>query len=293
MGHRRRLIVMLLAACAIAAPAAAQNRVELTLLLEMRTLQNSVQQLTEAINAVAEHLKRTDSLLEGQANALLKGFADQKVLINELSQAQRTLGEREGEVSVRVLQLNQEMKAIREGLAMQQTLLNQILAQLPQPAAATAAGAEPTAPPAAQPPPKTGADIPPSPGEYYSAAFNYFYKGQFDSAVDTLTDAIKRYPDSPEAARAQLTIGDAYQAMGGHDAEALAAYQLVIKNYKDPEVLPDAYLKQGDTLERLGQKDSARKSYEDVRKLFPNSSAAIFAQAALKRLGYIKLTSCN
>jgi tol-pal system protein YbgF len=286
-----RLIVLALAACATAAPAAAQNRVESQLFLEIRTLQNQVQQLTAAINGIAEHLKQTDAQLGTQANALLKGFADQKVLIDALAVAQRTSNEREGEVSVRVLQLNQEMKAIREGLEMQQTLLNQILAQLPQAAGAApagAAGAEPAAPPAAQTPPRTGGDIPPSPSEYYSAAFNYFYKGQFDSAVETLTDAIKRFPDSPEAARAQLTIGDAYQAMGGHDEDALAAYGLVIKNYKDPEVLPDAYLKQGDTFVRLGQKESARKSYEDVRKLFPTSSAAIFAQAALKRMGIIK-----
>jgi len=285
MGHAPRLTVVLLAACAFAAPAAAQNRVEQQLFLEMRTLQNQVQQLAAAVNAVAEHLKRTDGQLDSQANTILKGFADQKVLIDALSLAQRTLSEREGEVSVRVVQLNQEMKAIREGLAMQQTLLNQILAQLPQPAAAAT---DPAAPAGAQPPPKTGTDIPPSPGEYYSAAFNYFYKGQFDSAVEALSAAITKYPESPEAARAQLTIGDAYQAMGGHDKDALGAYQLVIKNYKDPEVLPDAYLKQGDTFERLGQKESARKSYEDVRKLFPTSSAAVFAQAALKKLGFIK-----
>ncbi len=79
--------------------------------------------------------------------------------------------------------------------------------------------------------------------------------------------------------------------MGGHDAEALAAYALVIKTYTDPDVLPDAYLKQGDANERLGRKEAARKSYEEVRKDYPNSSAAIFALAALKRLGYIKVTS--
>jgi tol-pal system protein YbgF len=285
MRHRSLPILLLLAACAVATPAAAQNRVEQQLFLEIRTLQNKVDQLTLAVNAIADNLKRTDTALGEQANALLKGFADQKARIDALEAAQRTLNGQQSETSVRVLQLTQEMKAIREGLAMQQTLLNQILALLPQPAATPT---DPNAPAGAPPPARTAPGIPPSPGEYYNTAFGYFFAGNFDSAIESLTDAIKRFPDSPEAARAQLTIGEAYQSMGGHDADALAAYGLVIKNYKDPEVLPDAYLKQGDAYERLGQKESARKSYEDVRKLYPNSSAAIFALAALKRLGYIK-----
>jgi TolA-binding protein len=294
MKHHRFLIATALAACAIAAPAAAQNRVEQQLFLEIRTLQGQVQQLTAAINAVAEHLKRTDGQLDSQAAALLKGFADQKGLIDALAATQRTLGEREGETSVRVLQLAQEMKAIRDGLSMQQTLLNQILAQLPQAtaAAAAAAGGEPATPPGTQttptPSPKPAPGIPPSPGEYYKTAFGYFFAGQYDSAVEALSDAIKRFPDFPDAARAQMTIGDAYTAMGGHDQEALAAYVLVVKNCTDPEVCPDAYLKQGDTYDRLRQKEAAIKSYEEVRKLYPNSSAAIFALAALKRLGAIK-----
>ena len=276
-----------------AAPAAAQNKVETALFLEIRTLQSQVAQLTAAVNAINEHLNKTDAKIEAQANATTKGLADQKVLIDGIATTQRTLSEVQNEGSVRLLQLNQEMKAIREGLGLQQTLLNQILAQLPQPGAAAAA-TDPNAPPPSGPPSTTrqAAGLPPSPGEYYSAAFNRFYAAttpdMFSDAVEFLSDAIRRFPDSPEAARAQFMIGDAYLAMGGHDKDALAAYALVIKNYTDAEVLPDAYLKQGDANERLGQKEAARKSYEDVRTKFPNSAAKIFAETALRRLGYIK-----
>jgi TolA-binding protein len=292
MRLRATLFLCCAALVAVAAPAAAQNRVEMQLFLELRTLQSQVQQLTAAVNAVNEHLTKTDAKVDTQANALTKGLADQKVLVDAIASSQRSLSELQNESSVRLLQLNQEMKAIREGLALQQTLLNQILAQLPQGGTAPA-GTDPAAPPLpAGQSPRPAGNIPPSPGEYYKAAFGYFYsatsKEMFAEAIEFLTDAIKRFPDSPEAARAQFAIGDANLAMGGHDADALAAYALVIKNYKDPEVLPDAYLKQGDANERLGQKDAARKSYEEVRAQFPNSSAAIFATAALKRLGYIK-----
>jgi tol-pal system protein YbgF len=289
MTHRATFLIAGALALMAAAPALAQNRVEQQLFLELRTLQSQVQQLTAAINAVNERITKTDAKLDAQASATTKGFADQKVLIDSMSGTQRSMSELQNEGSVRLLQLNQEMKAIREGLGMQQSLLNQILAQLPQPGAATQP-VDPNAPTTPLTPPSTikPGGIPPSPGEYYSKAFDYFYKGMFAEAIEFLSDAIKRFPDSPEAARAQFVIGDANLAMGGKDAEALAAYAAVIKNYKDPEVLPDAYLKQGDAYERLGQKENARKSYEEVRAKFPNSSSAIFATAALKRMGIIK-----
>jgi TolA-binding protein len=289
----KRTVVFLLSATALLllapATALAQNNVERQLFLEIRTLQAQVQQLTAAINAVNEHLGKTDTKVEAQASAMTKGFADQKILIDGIAGSQRTLTELQNGDSVRLLQLNQEMKAIREGLGMQQTLLNQILSQLPsaQPGN-TGAPVDPNAP--ATPPAgaKPGSNLPPSPGEYYGTAFGYFYRGMFAEAIEFLTDAIKRFPDSPEAARAQFTIGDANLAMGGHEADALAAYALVIKNYKDPEVLPDAYLKQGDAYAALGKKEEARKSYEEVRTQFPNSSAKTFAEAALRRMGFIK-----
>ena len=282
-----RIFFCAIAIAFVASPAFAQNRIESQLFLELRTLQSQMQQLTAAINAVNERLAKTDSKVDAQSNAMTKGFADQKIVIDTITGNQRTMTELQNEGSMRALQLTQEMKAIREGLGMQQSLLNQILAQLPQPGAATTP-VDPSAPPQTAPSPRPGGSIPPSPGEYYNKAFEYFYGGKFAEAIEFLSDAITRFPDSPEAARAQQTIGDANLAMGGHDTEALAAYSLVIKNYKDPDILPDAYLKQGDAYERLGQKENARKSYEEVRAKFPSSSAQIFATAALKRLGYIK-----
>lgn len=287
MRNRTSLFVVGAFVLGTASPALAQNRIEQQLFLEMRTLMSQVQQLTAAVNAANERMAKIEGRVDAQAGAMTKGFADQKLIIDGITGNQRSMSELQNESSMRLLQLTQEMKAIRDGLGMQQSLLNQILAQLPQPGAVPAT-TDPTAPQPASSSAKPDTTIPPSPGEYYRKAFEYFYKGQFPEAIEMLSDAIKRFPEFPEAARAQQTIGDANLAMGGKDADALAAYALVIKNYKDPEVLPDAYLKQGDAYERLGQKDNARKSYEEVRSQFPNSSAAIFATAALKRMGIIK-----
>jgi len=286
------------AALALAAPSArAQNRAETQMLVELRTLQEQVQRMQLAMNQLAEQVKATESRLESQSGDTRKGFADQRVLIDAMASGLRAQNERENESAVRIAQLNQELKAIRDGLRMQQTLLNEIVGFL-QPlagAAAAAAGGGVTDPAAAaaagaQPPPTGGTTapkpgtIPPSPAEYYNTAYNYYYENQFEMAVKVLGDAISRFPESTEAPRAQNTIGDAYYRMGRFK-EALMAHTAVITNYKDPDAVSDAYYKQGMDYEALKQIEAARKSYTQVVSLYPTSSAAVQAQQALRRIG--------
>jgi len=284
MTRRLPFVAVVLGVCVLTAPIAAQSRPEQQVLLDIRLLQSQVQRLQLAVNAVTEELKRTDGRLDTQSDASLKGFADQKLQIDALAAGLRTLNERENEGSVRVLQLTQEMKSVRKGLEQQQTTLDAILKILQQSPTAT-----PTDPMTPGLPGGAGAPpaLPPSPGEYYKAAFDFFGRGAYEGAIQTLQDAIAKFPDYPEAARAQVTIGDAH-VMLRQEKEALAAFGTAIKTYKDPEAVSDAYYKEGLAYERLGQKDLARKSLDELRKLYPNSTAALLAINALKRMGFIK-----
>src|SRR6188474_2324595 len=130
-------IATFIVAVAAVSPLAAQNRAETQMLLELRTLQEQVQRLQLALNQMTERVKANETLVETRANDMRKGFADQKLLIDSISAGLRTLTERQNEGGVKVALLSQEMKAIRDGLTMQQTMLNEILGLL-QPAAGTA-----------------------------------------------------------------------------------------------------------------------------------------------------------
>jgi TolA-binding protein len=293
-------VVLVAAALCWPAPAAAQNRVETQLLLELRTLQEQVQRMQLSVNQLAERVKTAETRIDGQSSETRKGFADQKLLIDSISASLRTLNERENESTVKVAQLSQEMKSIRDGLASQQTALSEIV-NLLQPlsaaafaAAAAGAGATGTDPATAgttqtQAPGTIRAPaIPPSPTAYYNTAFGYYYSSQWELAVAALGAAIQKFPDHPDAARAQFTIGESYFQWGKHLQEALAAYTAVITNYKDPEIVAEAYYKQGLTYEQLGQTEQAIKSHQQVITLYKDSSAAILATQALRRLKVIK-----
>lgn len=272
--------------CLIAAPAWAQSNAERQLFLDMRVLQQQVQTLTLAVNTLAEKLKGTDSRIEEQAAALARGFAEQKSQIESLASQQRSLTNSGNDTALRVLQLSSELQSIRTGIEKQQTALNEILNLLQTGAGAAAAGggSTPTDPnaPARTPAPTS---IPPSPTAIYANAKKYYYDTDYTSAIQLLTDALKRFPDSPEAPMAQVLIGDSHDSLG-HTQEALAAYGLVIKNYTDPDRLADAYYKQGLMYEKLNQKDNAIKSYQDCIRVFgATSSMGIMSANALKRLG--------
>ena len=280
-------IATFIAAVAAVSPLAAQNRAETQMLLELRTLQEQVQRLQLALNQMTERVKANETLVETRANDMRKGFADQKLLIDSITSGLRTLTERENESGVKVALLSQEMKAIRDGLTMQQTMLNEILGLLQPAAGAAAAGVagvvDPAAPQTGAMPPRTGANIPPSPGEYYDRARNYYFRNEYDLAIQALEDAIKKFPDAPQAARAQMLIGESYYKSGKYK-EALTAFTATLTNYKDPDVLPDAMYRQGMAYEALGQTAQARKSYQQVISTYKDSTAAILAAEGLKRL---------
>jgi len=280
-------IATFIGAVAAVSPLAAQNRSETQMLLELRTLQEQVQRLQLALNQMTERVKANETQVETRANDMRKGFADQKLLIDSITEGLRTLTERENESGVKVALLSQEMKAIRDGLTMQQTMLNEILGLL-QPAAGAPAGGvagvvDPAAPPQTAGTPPRPSGIPPSPGEYYDRARNYYFRNDYDSAITALEDAIKRFPDAPQAARAQMLIGESYYKSGKYK-EALTAFTATLTNYKDPDVLPDAMYRQGMAYEALGQIAQARKSYQQVISSYKDSTAAILAAEGLKRL---------
>jgi tol-pal system protein YbgF len=283
---------MFVLVCLAAVPAAAQNRVDLQLMADVRMLHEEMQRLQLSLNAVVDQIKTTNARIDAQAEEVRKGFANEGVAIGEIRNSVRTLGERENESMVNVSRLTQEMKSIRDGLTVQNTMLNSIISLLQTPADPNAAvarptepGAPPTAPPtAATPPPTGGSSIPPSPSTYYSAAFGYYASTKYDDAILMATEALAKFPDSPDAPRAQMTIGDAYVNLG-KNKEALEAYTTLIDKYKTSDQLPDAYYKQGQAYAALGQRENARRSYQYVIKNYPQETAATLAAQALKKLG--------
>lgn len=277
-----------LLALVLAPPAAlAQNREHQQLAADARMLQEQVQQLAITLaalsQALTESVKAINGRLDAANDATRKGFADQKLFIDNMGNDVRVIRERTDDTNVRISSLREELEALRATVqALQQAAL------APPPVAAPVDPNAPTPPPTTQAPPPPPAPLPSavglSPTRLYETARADYFAGQWTSAVNGFEAFLRAFPRSELADDAQFHIGETQFAQSRWP-DAIAAYNQVIQTHPGTNSVPDAYYKRGLAQERLGQVDAARASWEAVSKSFPDSDAGRLARQNLDRLG--------
>lgn len=257
-----------------ATPAAA-DREHQQIMADLRMLQEQTQQLQALMNGLGEALKAVNSRLEDQTTLERKAFADGKVQMDAISGDIRIVREKVDETNVRLGSISQELESIRQaipepGMALPVPLPN---TDASAPAVPGVPPSQPAGPPAAQ----VNAQ------RLWQGAYGDYTSGNYSLAVSGFQMYLNSFPKSPQAHEAQLYIGEAlFQEK--KDAEAIAAYDRVIGNYPSSASVPQAYYKRGVSLQRLGDNDRARESWEAVIKQFADSPQAVLSQQGLERL---------
>jgi tol-pal system protein YbgF len=277
MRHRIAGVLLAIAlASAAVTPASAANKEHQQLMADIRMLQEQAQILQNMIGSLNEAIKAVNTRLDDQSNAVRKAFADQKLLIDNLSSDLRVVREKVDDNNVRIASMTQELDALRR--SMQQ-------ATMPRPSTTDPAG---TSPPGVQPPPSTSDSTQPlapgaSPKQLYDAAFGDYTAGQWDLAIQGFEAYLRTFPKSEQASQVQLLIGKSYD-FAGNKTKALEAYDKVIRDYPNGSAIPDAYFYKGVVLLDLKQPDKAREMFETVAKNYPTSAAASLARQRLEQL---------
>ena len=279
-----RAFVALVLASAVARPAGAANKEQQQMMADIRMLQEQAQQLQNLIGALnttlnatlSEALKAVNTRLDEQTGANRKAFADQKLIIDTLSNDLKVVREKVDDNNVRIGSLTQEVDALRQGL-------QQLSAARPSAGASTRRTARPPAVPARRrrPPPRRSA----APDRHVAAAA-VRAGGRAVTAPGCTTSRsrdsrryIRSFPKSDMADDAQLHIGNSYLAEGKND-KAVEAYDTVIRTYPGGNAVPDAYYKKGIALADLKQLEQARAAFETVVKNYPDSDRRDARQAA-------------
>jgi TolA-binding protein len=281
---------------AAAAPALAQSREQRQLMADVRILQEQNQTLQNLLGQLAEAIKAVNARIDEQSGITGKAFADQKLIVTNITNSVREVREKLDDNTVRLGSLSEEVDAVRQGLQQLSTLPALNSPALPpvegatapvtppppvapagDPAAAAAPGivAAPTAPPAAAPPPT--APVGTSPQKLWDVAYADYTLGQWDLAISGFQAVIMYFPRAERAADAQVHIGHAY-LQAGNNEKAIEAYDAAIASYPGSPALPDAYYRKGLALKSLKQLDAARASFEFVVKTYPESTAALLAR---------------
>src|SRR3954471_8231387 len=196
----QKILASLLAAAIVlaAAPARAANKEHQQLMADLRILQEQSQQLQNLLGTLNDAIKAVNTRLDQQAETTRKAFADQKLVIDNLTNDVRVIREKLDDNNVRIGSLTQEVDSLRQSLQ-----------QAPRPSATSepdAAGAAAPSSGAVSPPPPVGV----SPQKLFESAQSDYYSGQYDLAVAGWTDFLKSFPKATQAAAAQVGICSAY-----------------------------------------------------------------------------------
>ena len=275
--RRMRASIVVAGAALLLGPdaALAANRDQQLLMAELRMLQQNQQQMQQMILTLADALKAVSGKLDEQTAAERKALADQRLLVEGMTDTVRVLREKADDTNVRLSSITQELEAIRQTIAAAPTLP---ATPASDPTADPQAGDAGAAPAPVAPPPANM-----SPQRTYDSAFSDYAAGQYDLAIVGFETFLKFFPRHPSADDAQLNIGNSYYGAGKYK-EAVSAFQQVISDYPQTESAPAAYYKLGLAHSAMKQTDAARTAFETLLERYPESREVFLARQALERL---------
>ena len=260
-----------------ASPLGAANREHEQIMADIRMLQEQTQQLQVLLGTLSETIQAVNSRLDEQAAADRRAFADHKLLVDNLSGDVRVVREKVDETNVRLASLTQDVEGLRR--------LIPPPGMLPAPGGETDPAAAPdgssATPPGPQPDGPVAVGM--SPRQLYEQAYADYAGGQWSIAINGFEMYLKTFPKSEMADDAQYYIGESYASASNHK-DAVVAYQKVIDDHANGDMVPEAWYKLGISYDRLGQPDRARAAFEQVVKQFPESQAGGLARQALERV---------
>jgi len=278
----QKIVTVLVAAALVsaAAPARAANKEHQQMMADLRMLQEQSQLLQNMLGTLAEAIKAVNTRLDQQSEATRKAFADQKLVIDNLTNDVRVIREKLDDNNVRIGSLSQEVDSLRQSL--QQSL------QAPRPSPTTT---EPDAsatggtapPPAAAPAPAVGV----SPQKLFDAAQSDYYAGQYELAISCFSDFIKSFPKSEQADDAQVMICNAYLTDGKYE-KAVEACDVAIRTYPTGDKIAEAYYRKGVALQSLKNADGARDAFERAIKADPGGENGVAGRLAKQGLDRLK-----
>jgi tol-pal system protein YbgF len=117
----------------------------------------------------------------------------------------------------------------------------------------------------------------------FDAALATLRRGEFAPAQTAFLDFIKRYPDSGYRPSALFWLGNAQYALKAY-REAVINFKSVITIAPDHVRSPEAALSIANCQVELKDTRSARKTLEDLIKVYPQSEAASVAKDRLTKL---------
>ena len=254
-------------------PLSAQSDEERQIMADLRILQMQMQDLALMVAILTKALDDMSLSVTDQAAVNRQSFADSRLLVDTVANSIRVLREKVDDTNVRISSFSQEIEALRVSIPRFPVTIYG--------SEATESEGEQVSAPSPEPPLPTNPGM--SPQRLYDNAWADYSTGQWSLAIAGFDTYIKTFPRSDLADDAQFYIGETHYN-DGRFADAVLAYDEVIVNHSEGNSVPEAQYKKGLALDRLGDTDQARETFQTVLDSFPDSRMAALALQALNRL---------
>ncbi|MFQ5785110.1 MAG: tol-pal system protein YbgF [Alphaproteobacteria bacterium] len=227
-----------------------------------------------------------------------------EVRLSELEDEMRSLTGRVEEVAHGISQVSDRLDKLVADVDFRLTAIEQAQKEAPPgavaPAAPVGAGipAPPTEPgtlgtipasalPAEQKPAETATTLAPAlppgtPKEQYKYAYDLLRQMDYAEAERALKAFIEAHPDDALTGNAFYWLAETFYVRGDYE-QAVAYFARGYQDYGESPKAPDNLLKLAMSLARLGRKDDACVSFDELDSRFPNASPAIKRRVASER----------
>ena len=258
---------------ALSDPSTAQSDEERQIMADLRILQMQTQELALMVATLTKALDDMALSVTDQAAVNRQSLADSRLLVDAVANNIRVLREKVDDTNVRISSFSQEIEALRVSIPRFPVTVDD--------SEVTESEGEQVSAPSPEPVLPTNPGI--SPQRLYDNAWADYSTGQWSLAIAGFDTYIKTFPRSDLTDDAQFYIGETHYN-DGRFANAVIAYDEVIVSYSEGDVVPEAQYKKGLALDRLGDTDQARETFQTVLDSFPDSRMAALALQALNRL---------
>lgn len=251
-------------------------------------IENQVQTLSRSV-----YRGEVSSTPSGSAvpadTTMLSGYEDR---LSQIDQQQRSLIGKLEEATHQIQELQNRIDKMQGDTEMRLQQLEQSRGVSSSPSSLSAAPPQPQAlevsPPVGMGGSQTLGTIShaTTPDDLYDSAFSDIRDSKYENAAAKFRQFITQYPENSKAGNAQYWLSETYYVRGDYK-QAAKLFAQGYQNYPKNAKAADSLLKLGLSLEKIGKKDDACLSFQQLRKQFPGESVPANRRAAveMKQLG--------
>lgn len=117
----------------------------------------------------------------------------------------------------------------------------------------------------------------------YQRAFRLLKESNYEQALTAFKQYLKDHPGSGYSDNAQYWLGETNFVMQNYDS-AINEYQALLNSYPNSQKASQAMLKIGYSYAELGNNSDAEKTLNEVKSLYPGTTAARLASDRLRKI---------